>query len=98
MFNARVLGLSALIGIAGSAFAEDKPAVYHIVTTATQFNESDNTYTFQVRFISNPCPAITYDITLVRNAKDSDEAIAEVQPLIDKIASDSAKDQEKRCR
>jgi len=98
MFNFRILVLAALIGIAGSAFAEDKPAVYHIVTTATQFNESDNTYTFQARFISSPYAAIAYDITFVRNAKDSDDAIADVQPLNDKIASDFAKDQEKHCR
>lgn len=82
----------------GSALAEEKPAIYRIVTTATQFNATDNTYTFEVRFTANPCPEVNYSIPFYPSGvKDSDDAIAQVQPQIDKIAADLAKDEKKRC-
>jgi hypothetical protein len=82
----------------GSALAVEKPTIYRIVTTATQFNATDNTYTFEVRFIANPCPDVNYDIPFNQSGvKDSDDAIAKVQPQLNKITADLAKDEEKRC-
>jgi hypothetical protein len=82
----------------GSALADEKPTVYHITTTAFQFDPSQNTYSFEVRFVASPCPEVNYNIAFnVAGVKDTDEAIAKVQPQIDKIAADLAKDQEKRC-
>jgi hypothetical protein len=85
-----------------SARADEKPTTYHIAMTAIQFNPNDNTYTFDVRFIANPCPDVNYNISLgantgVNGVKNSDEALAKVQPQIDKIAADLAKDEEKHC-
>jgi hypothetical protein len=79
------------------ALAEEKAAIYQISTTATQFNEKDNTYTFEVRFTAHPCPEVNYQILFYPTGKNSDEAIAKVQPQIDKIAADLTKDQNKHC-
>jgi hypothetical protein len=87
----------ALFTVSSTLCAAEAPTKYQIMTTATQFNEADNTYAFQVRFISNPCAEVNYNIGFSVTAKDSDEAIAKVQSQIDKIASDVAKDEEKRC-
>lgn len=81
----------------GSALADERPAVYHIVTTAYQFNATENTYTFEVRFLANPCPDVNYNIPFTVVGKDTDEAVSKVQPQIDKIAADLAIDREKRC-
>jgi hypothetical protein len=83
---------------AETAFADEKPTSYRIMTTAYEFNDANNTYTFEVRFTANPCPAVNYNIPFrVSGVKDSDEAIARYQPQIDKIAADLAKDEEKHC-
>jgi hypothetical protein len=81
-----------------AASAQEKPANYTITTGAYQFDASSNTYSFEVRFSANPCPGVNYNIPFAAaGMKDSEEALARFKPQIDKIASDLAKDQQKRC-
>jgi hypothetical protein len=93
-----LISLTMILVFQSLAFADEKPNKYQITSLAYQFNQNDNTYTFEIRLIANPCPAVNYNIPLTSSGvKNSEEALAKVQPQIDKIASDLAKDEEKNC-
>ena len=70
-----LLPIIIAIATCGSALADEKPVSYRVVTTANQFNPTDNTYNFDVRFLANPCPDVNYNIGFsVTGVKDLDEA------------------------
>jgi len=93
------LVLAAIALTAASEFAvADEPASYTISVYAQGFHADSNKYDFRIHFESQPCDTVRYGLDLLTLADNSDAAIQNLTPEIEKIKKDVAKEKETHCK